>query len=82
MVDLGGGGGRHARDRLALRPRPARAEIGRAVGARQNSRRSQDIVISRCSMCHAEEPVWAGLIAPPKGVLLDSAEQIRPCTRR
>ena len=35
------------------------------------------IVVSRCSMCHAAEPVWAGIAAAPKGVLLDSDEQIR-----
>ena len=28
-------------------------------------------------MCHAAEPVWAGIPAAPKGVLLDSDEQIR-----
>jgi uncharacterized membrane protein len=36
-----------------------------------------DIVLSRCSMCHAAEPVWDGIAAPPQGVLLDSPEQIR-----
>jgi uncharacterized membrane protein len=35
------------------------------------------IVTSRCAMCHAAEPVWAGLAAPPKGVLLDTDEHIR-----
>jgi uncharacterized membrane protein len=35
-----------------------------------------DIVISRCSMCHATEPVWDGIPAPPEGVILDSPEQI------
>ena len=35
------------------------------------------IVKSRCAMCHAAEPVWAGLAAPPKGVLLDTDEHIR-----
>jgi uncharacterized membrane protein len=35
------------------------------------------IVMSRCAMCHATEPVWAGLAAPPKGVLLDTDDQIR-----
>ncbi len=35
-----------------------------------------DIITSRCSMCHAAEPVWAGIAAGPKGVLLDSDEQI------
>ena len=34
------------------------------------------IVMSRCAMCHAAEPVWAGLAAPPKGVLLDTDEHI------
>src|SRR5690606_14136100 len=35
------------------------------------------IVLSRCSMCHAAEPLWAGLAAPPKGVRLDTPEMIR-----
>jgi uncharacterized membrane protein len=37
----------------------------------------QEIVTSRCSMCHATEPVWAGFVTAPKGVLLDSPEQIK-----
>jgi uncharacterized membrane protein len=37
----------------------------------------KDIVLSRCSMCHAAEPVWLGIAAAPKGVRLDDAEQIR-----
>jgi uncharacterized membrane protein len=37
----------------------------------------QEIITSRCSMCHAREPVWAGFVIAPKGALLDSAEQIR-----
>jgi uncharacterized membrane protein len=37
----------------------------------------QDIVLSRCSMCHAEEPVWLGIATAPKGVRLDDAEHIR-----
>ena len=36
-----------------------------------------NIIISRCSMCHAAEPVWDGIPAPPKGVMLDSDAQIR-----
>ncbi len=35
-----------------------------------------DVITSRCSMCHAAEPVWAGLASAPKGILLDSPEQI------
>jgi uncharacterized membrane protein len=37
----------------------------------------ENIVLSRCSMCHAAEPVWAGIAAPPKGVRLDTPEMIR-----
>jgi uncharacterized membrane protein len=37
----------------------------------------QDIIISRCSMCHTSEPVWAGIAAAPGGVRLDDAEQIK-----
>jgi uncharacterized membrane protein len=36
-----------------------------------------NIILSRCSMCHAAEPVWDGIPAAPKGVMLDSDEQIR-----
>ena len=36
-----------------------------------------DIVISRCSMCHAAEPVWDGIPTAPKGIMLDTDEQIR-----
>jgi uncharacterized membrane protein len=34
------------------------------------------IVQGRCSTCHAAEPAWAGLYWPPKGVLLETPEQI------
>jgi len=48
----------------ALPPPPKFAEVA-------------DIVTSRCSMCHAAEPVWAGIAAAPQGVRLDTDEQIR-----
>jgi uncharacterized membrane protein len=48
----------------ALPPPPQFAEVA-------------DVVSSRCSMCHAAEPVWAGIAAAPEGILLDSDEQIR-----
>jgi uncharacterized membrane protein len=31
---------------------------------------------SRCSMCHAAEPVWDGIAVAPKGVRLDTPEEI------
>ncbi|MCC2663258.1 MAG: cysteine desulfurase, partial [Geminicoccaceae bacterium] len=37
----------------------------------------ENVILSRCSMCHAEEPFWEGIVAPPKGVMLDTPERIR-----
>jgi uncharacterized membrane protein len=42
----------------------------------------ESIVYSRCSMCHAEQPLWPGIAAPPKGVILDHPELIRLQARR
>jgi uncharacterized membrane protein len=36
----------------------------------------QDIVLARCAMCHAAEPLWEGMPAPPKGVRLETAREI------
>ena len=33
-------------------------------------------VQGRCAMCHADEPTWEGMIVPPKGVVLQTNEQI------
>ena len=33
---------------------------------------ARDIVLSRCSMCHAREPAWDGIRWAPKGVLLET----------
>jgi uncharacterized membrane protein len=55
-----------------------------AMGAARGSVRFaavEEIVISRCSMCHAAEPVWAGLAAPPKDVRLDDARHIHANAR-
>jgi uncharacterized membrane protein len=57
---------------------------GPAVGERVSAAASpvrfadvEEIVTSRCAMCHAAEPVWLGLNTPPKGVRLDTAADIR-----
>jgi uncharacterized membrane protein len=39
------------------------------------------LVLTRCSMCHAKEPVWAGIPAPPKGLILDDADHIARAAR-
>jgi len=51
--------------------------VGGAVDKSVKFAEVQDIVTSRCSMCHAAEPVWAGIASAPKGVRLDDPEQIR-----
>jgi uncharacterized membrane protein len=43
--------------------------------------RVQDIVLGRCSMCHAEEPAWEGLHWAPKGVRLETEHQIASAAR-
>ena len=51
-----------------------------AVGALPPTPKFADvsgIVMSRCAMCHATEPVWADIAAAPKGILLDTDEHIR-----
>jgi len=40
------------------------------------------IVQGRCSMCHAAEPAWAGMLWPPKGVVLETPAQIAHEARR
>ena len=37
----------------------------------------QEIILSRCSMCHAAEPVWDGILTAPKGIRLDDEDHIR-----
>jgi uncharacterized membrane protein len=35
-----------------------------------------ETVEGRCSMCHAQEPVWEGIARAPKGVILDNEKDI------
>ena len=44
--------------------------------------RVQDIVMGRCSMCHAAEPAWEGLHWPPKGVRLETEHQIAKAAKQ
>jgi hypothetical protein len=37
----------------------------------------EEIVLSRCSMCHSAEPVWATIVTAPRGILLDDSDHIR-----
>jgi uncharacterized membrane protein len=49
--------------KVQSRAQPAFAEI-------------EEIVSSRCGMCHASEPVWGSIVTAPKAVLLDRPEHI------
>ncbi len=40
-----------------------------------------NIVSGRCSMCHAAEPVWSGLLWAPKGIHLETDAQIARSAR-
>ena len=37
----------------------------------------QEVIEFRCAMCHAAEPLWYAMPVPPKGVVLETPEQIR-----
>ena len=36
-----------------------------------------DVVLGNCAMCHAAEPVWDGIHQAPRGVVLESVEDMR-----
>jgi uncharacterized membrane protein len=55
---------------------PAQLTTG-ALRALPDGKAGEEIVLARCSMCHAAEPVWDGIATAPKGVVLDSPESIR-----
>lgn len=57
-------------DQSALTPHQQR--FTKAAGFDEAS----NIVLSRCSMCHAREPLWEGIRRPPKGIVLETPEQI------
>ena len=40
-----------------------------------------DTVLTRCSMCHAQEPGWDGIPVAPKGVLLETEGQVAAYAR-
>jgi uncharacterized membrane protein len=61
----------------SLGPPPGAAAAAAAPAAHVTFAQAEEVVVSRCSMCHAGEPAWDGVVAPPKGVMLDTPERIR-----
>jgi uncharacterized membrane protein len=54
---------------------PREAATG-ALPAKVDFANVEQIVSSRCSMCHAAEPLWPGIITAPKAIRLDDEEHI------
>jgi uncharacterized membrane protein len=55
---------------------PATVSTGSLPAAVPMFAQIEEIVSTRCSMCHAREPVWGSIATAPKNILLDSPEQI------
>ncbi|WP_299810561.1 urate hydroxylase PuuD [Tardiphaga sp.] len=52
-----------------------------AVPAKVDFAAVEEIVLTRCSMCHAAEPVWGSITTAPKAILLDDARHIQRYAR-
>ena len=62
---------------VALAPRDSTPSTARsAAPPHERFARVETIMRQRCVPCHASAPTFAGLTAPPKGVLLDSPASI------
>lgn len=65
-----------ARMALGLPPLMSTAMAAPAPAAVAVPLEVQNIVMGRCAMCHAPNPLYEGLAVPPRGIILDSEEQI------
>ncbi len=57
---------------IALAPKPS----GATSAGRVSFAQIRTIIDARCVTCHAAQPTFAGFAQPPKGVLLESTEQV------
>ncbi|REC57910.1 cysteine desulfurase [Rhodosalinus sediminis] len=53
-------------------PTPGEARFVEAAGFET----AENVVLGRCSMCHARDPVWPGVRVPPGGVALETPADI------
>jgi uncharacterized membrane protein len=58
-----------------------RQAVSSALPGSPNFAAVEEIVSTRCSMCHAAEPVWDGIVTAPKGIMLDQPGHIRRYAR-
>ena len=66
---------------LSSMPRPVREEAALSGAALRFAEADgfeevTDVVLGRCSMCHAAEPFYDGILWPPKDVVLDTPEAV------
>ena len=61
------------REMFGLAPSPA---VQVAASAAKAPEEVSNVILGRCSMCHAREPAYQGILYAPKGVFLDSPEEI------
>jgi uncharacterized membrane protein len=66
---------------LSIAGKPGNANLAEAAGAgaAATAAPTEEAVLaiqSRCSMCHAGEPVWGGIAIAPKGIRFDTPEEI------
>ncbi|MFK7859066.1 MAG: urate hydroxylase PuuD [Granulosicoccus sp.] len=61
----------------AIAPKPRTVGLsGNAVSGAELFAQVQGVMASRCVSCHADMPTQPGFAAPPKGVVIESAEDI------
>ncbi|NKF24240.1 urate hydroxylase PuuD [Solimonas marina] len=53
------------------------ASTGEPTAATPTLAAVQQIVEQRCVLCHAQHPKFAGFTAPPKGIALETADELR-----
>jgi uncharacterized membrane protein len=66
-----------------LTSRPAvSADAAAAASPAELASAASSVVLSRCSMCHAAEPLWEGVGVPPKGIVLETPEEVHAEARQ
>ena len=59
-------------DTSSIKLTPSEVRLTKAAAFEEVS----DIVMGRCAMCHATEPGWEGIHRAPKGVILETPNQV------
>ncbi|MDJ1158523.1 urate hydroxylase PuuD [Chelatococcus sp. SYSU_G07232] len=61
---------------LSMIGAPGAGTVARPPAETPAFARAVEVMQTRCAMCHAREPVWAGIAVAPKGVLLETAADV------